>query len=197
MMTRTDIINALIDRNGYQSYLEIGTQNRVNNFNKINCVDKTCVDPDPNVKANFVCTSDEFFSGFQGNPWRKYDIIFIDGLHHSDQCTKDIWNAYRMLSWNGSIVVHDANPQSELAQRIPRETKVWNGDVWKSIVELRKHSVLCFYTVDTDHGCTVIHVGFNDTRDKIEEELTYENFDKNRDKWLNLISVDKFKEITR
>lgn len=195
-MTRTDIINALIDRYGYNSYLEIGTQNRKNNFDKINCTLKVCVDPDPNAKADFVCTSDEYFNFHHKTP-AKFDIIFVDGLHHDDQCTRDIMNAFKAMSWHGSIVVHDTNPQSEEAQRVPREVKVWNGNVWRSIVDLRKHAMMTFYTVDTDHGCTVVQAGFNDIRDKIEEPITYENFDKNRSKWLNLITVDKFKEITR
>lgn len=77
---RWDIINDLIKKNGYKSYLEIGVYNRALNFNQIKAKIKWCVDPDVNANADVVCTSDMYFeSAIQAG--EKYDIIFIDGLH--------------------------------------------------------------------------------------------------------------------
>ena len=48
-------------------------------------------------------TSDEYFSKFKD----KFDIIFIDGLHHYEQVKKDIFNSLEILNSNGIILMHD------------------------------------------------------------------------------------------
>ena len=57
-MKRNEIIQYLIDKKGYKSYLEIGVGGS-NNFNKIKCKHKDGVDP--NGRGNFIMTSDLFF----------------------------------------------------------------------------------------------------------------------------------------
>ena len=52
-MLRFDIINHLITVNDYKSFLEIGTQAKIN-FTSVNVNRKVCVDPDPNVMYVFV-----------------------------------------------------------------------------------------------------------------------------------------------
>jgi len=197
-MTRTEIIQLLIDRYDLKSYIEIGTQFKKNNFDKIRCEYKLSVDPDLNSDADIHLTSDDFFTfGLFNNPVynsNKIDIWFIDGLHEKEQVEKDINNSFKNISDNGFIVVHDCNPTSELVQRVPRESKQWTGDVWKTIVELRARSDLRMYTVDTDWGCCVIRKGKQIPINR-KEELTYENLDKNRREWLNLVSVDYFKQL--
>ena len=54
-------------------------------------------------------TSDAFF--LQNK--QLFDLIFIDGLHHSHQVLRDINNALRWLSPSGTIVLHDCNPWIE------------------------------------------------------------------------------------
>ena len=103
---RMDIINMLIEKCGYKTYLEIGIS-RSDCYNLINCKQKTGVDPEPNAKATFCLTSDEFFKQNKA----KYDLIFIDGLHHSGQVYKDILNSLKILEKGGTIVCHDMNPQ--------------------------------------------------------------------------------------
>ena len=44
-MKRTDIINALVNKYNYNTYLEIGVRHLEDNFNHINCIDKIGVDP--------------------------------------------------------------------------------------------------------------------------------------------------------
>lgn len=57
MITRTDIINYLIWKQGYRSYLEIGLDDPEPNFTKIRCELKESVDPyDPS--SNFWCGMD-------------------------------------------------------------------------------------------------------------------------------------------
>lgn len=200
-MTRSDIINAIIQKFNYKSYLEIGVQNGVC-FNKIKCEYKTGVDPSAIVRVNYPMTSDQFFldkeKGFvlKSDP-EKYDCYFIDGLHEADQVLRDIRNALRYLSINGTIICHDMNPLTELAQRVPRETKVWNGDCWKALVVAGYQLPISFFTVNTDHGCSIIRP--KDSKTKTNQlahisELSYKDLENNRKELLNLISVDEFKQ---
>lgn len=128
---RWDIINNLIKEYDCKSYLEIGVQGRVN-FDQILCKDKQGVDPIHFSSDVIGATSDQFFDKFRV---KQYDLVFIDGLHESDQVERDIVN-----SWNQGakvIVLHDCNPSSELTQRVPRVTREWYGDVWRSFVGFR------------------------------------------------------------
>jgi hypothetical protein len=46
-------------------------------------------------------------------------------------------------------------------QAIPQYRGYWNGDVWKSIVELRTNKQLDIFTSQIDFGVAVIRKGFN------------------------------------
>jgi len=46
--------------------------------------------------------------------------------------------------------------------------------------------------VDTDYGCGVITQGSQTVLDLKGLEVSYKNFDKNREEWLNLISPEDF-----
>jgi hypothetical protein len=79
-MLRTDIINYLIERYNYNSYLEIGVQFPHSNYDKIEIQNKVGVEPYPAQdllhKHIVELTSDMFFKSLEDNV--KYDIIFID-----------------------------------------------------------------------------------------------------------------------
>lgn len=194
-MTRTDIINHLIKTRNYKSYLEIGVQTGIN-FNQILCDRKVGIDPEPLVTGMvggilLRLTSDEFFKHPGSNP--AFDIGFVDGLHHSEQALKDIYNLSKILNPGGIIVVHDANPQEEAHQTREVNHGTWNGDVWKALAWLQAVGVK-IETVDTDCGCALIEK--QDIPDISEADLSmeWEDLVENRQAFLNLISVDKFKE---
>lgn len=183
-MTRTEIINELIESHGYKWYLEIGVQDREANFNKIKCAEKYCIDPDPHAKADYVGTSDQWFRDSLKNA--VFDIIFIDGLHHAIQFYKDILNSLDCLKTGGTIVCHDINPASLESQTVPRMQGEWNGDCWMAWVWLRAtRSDLFMYVIDTDYGCGIITRG-KQTPIIIDCNITYENLLKNKQHWLNL-----------
>lgn len=193
-MTRVDIINSLIQKFNFKSYLEIGIQNALC-FNQIKCKNKIGVDPDPTSKATIHLTSDEFFAKNS----KTFDIIMIDGLHEAHQVYKDIENSLKVLNKGGIIVCHDMNPLSELAQRVPRETKVWNGDCWKALVVAHNRFAINRFTVDTDHGCAVIRYVGSATSIRMTpfieiDNLKYEDLEIDRKELLNLISVEEFKQ---
>jgi hypothetical protein len=204
-MKRNEIINRIINAKGYKTYLEIGLASG-SNFIMINAKEKTGVDPEIKNQISggkvFQMTSDEFFdknryivdAGDNGQVFysKKFDTIFIDGLHHEEQVKKDIENALNALNDNGTIIVHDVNPTTEDMQIVPRVQKVWTGDVWKAWVTLRKTRDDIFQVcIDEDYGCGIITKGSQDLL-KSKLSLTYANLNRNRAKLLNLITYSEY-----
>jgi SAM-dependent methyltransferase len=163
--TRTDLLNALIKKYGYKTYLEIGVQNRANNFDLIRCDVKVGVDPDIQWSNGiFICTSDRFFEekmkdaqyiGMGAYPV-KFDLIFIDGLHHYHQVVRDFENSLKCLSPGGRIVIHDVLPENEQGTAVPRETRVWWGDVYKWAMTIGTYDGIGYKTLNMDNGCLIV-----------------------------------------
>lgn len=193
-MTRTEIINGLIDKYGYESYLEIGVNTPAQpGYNWVGINVKTKHGVDPNVETTYKMESDEFF---KNHIKQKYDIVFVDGLHIFEQVYKDIINSLNNLNDGGIIVVHDCNPVTEITQRRDRASSAWHGDVWKAIVKLRmENPELDICTVNTDEGCGIIKKGSQKLLEVAENTNVYEYsfLEKNRKEALNLINVDEFK----
>lgn len=157
--SRTDVLNLLIARFGYKSYLEIGVGTPTRNFRRVRCHTKVSVDPDRSAGATFRMTSDEFFA----TEACSYDILFIDGLHTEDQVDRDIAHSLERMNPNGTIVLHDCNPPTEWHQRPVEAFKrgeEWNGTVWKSFAKLRMtRSDIIQCVVDVDFGVGIIRQG--------------------------------------
>lgn len=151
----TQLLNYLIQKHNLKSYLEIGVQNPAKNFDKIKCEVKYGVDPAIKNRSNelFSYTSDEFF---KLNDRSYFDLIFIDGLHHAEQVKRDFENSLKCLNENGFIVIHDTLPDKEEYTKVPRETKIWYGDVYKFAMTLGQYNKVDFLTVNIDCGCTVV-----------------------------------------
>jgi len=156
---RYDVINYFLRARNSETYLEIGVGSG-RCMERVQSGRKTGVDPSPRrVLAEWEMhqmTSDAFFA----TNTSKFDLIFIDGLHTSDQVIKDIFNALAALAKNGVIAVHDCNPMTEEAQVRDRGVASkgeWSGDVWKAIVFFRKSLSDVFCRVfPFDHGVAVI-----------------------------------------
>jgi len=197
-MTRTEIINSLINKHGYDDYLEIGVNTPSQpgwNWNGLNVKSKIGVDPNVDHEGVFKMTSDEFFEKMTQH---YYDIVFVDGLHIFEQAYRDIMNSLKWLSPNGAIVVHDCNPVTEITQRRERASDAWHGDVWKAIVKLRMEEIgLTIHTVDADEGCAIIRRGSQILLpvSPNEDPYDYSFLERRRVEALNLISVEEFKRI--
>ncbi|HVW99478.1 MAG TPA: class I SAM-dependent methyltransferase [Candidatus Babeliaceae bacterium] len=149
----TELLNAIIEKYELKSYLEIGVQTTANNFDKITAPFKMGCDPKVVGDARiYNCTSDQMFLALR----QKFDLIFIDGLHHADQVKRDFENSLRVLNDNGFILIHDCLPQNFQGTVVPRQTKVWWGDVYKFCMTLRFYSCIDFVTFNIDHGCCLI-----------------------------------------
>ncbi len=188
-MNRIKIIQAFIDKKKAKNYLEIGVQ-AGHCFSAIVCKNKVGVDPDKGSAATVFETSDDFFK----NNKQKFDVVFIDGLHHSDQVEKDILNSLNCLSEGGTILMHDCLPTSEFMQLIPQQPNhnEWTGDTWKAYVKLRTlRADLSMKVINCDWGVGVIERGSQEPI-KLGAEMNYQNFRINNPVWLNLISVEQF-----
>lgn len=199
-MDRIEIINSLIEKNGYKNYLEIGVRNPDDCFNKIICENKTSVDPgyEWDCIVDYNMTSDDFFK--QNN--KVYDIIFIDGDHTDEQVERDIINSILYLNVNGTIVLHDCNPptiyhaREDYYDSSTPASGFWNGTVWKTIVKFRSSDYAYKYecnVVDTDWGVGIIRVNKNN-KPIINDNTyySYNKFNKKRDYYLGLISIQEF-----
>lgn len=184
---RVAFINKAVAKFKNCMYLEIGVAgNRVFNSIPLKMTNKFGVDP--STGGNYRMTSDEFF---EKNKNLKFDVIFIDGLHHYDQCQKDCINSMNILNPDGIIFLHDLLPRSDIEQQIPQSYPTWTGDVWKVAVELSRSKNVDFRICNIDHG-----IGILKLRDKFEYKkmnLKDETFDDflNHKKNLNIINSEE------
>jgi hypothetical protein len=156
-LMRWDLLNALAPSRA--RFLEIGVC-RGTCGARVRAAERIGVDPAPargaerHYRRLFREPSDAFFRrGGLG----LFDLVFIDGLHHAEQVYRDILGAARHLEPGGSILLHDCNPKTELAGRVPRQTSHWNGDCWKAIAKIRaSHPELAAFVVDTDEGIGIV-----------------------------------------
>jgi hypothetical protein len=214
-MHRSEVIQYLIDKKKCRRYLEIGVFNG-EVFFKIQAPYKFAVDPQfrfvretkykmifknlSNINARYFSkTSDDFFKEDAPKSFskKKIDLCFIDGMHEFDFVLRDTLNTLKYLDDNGVIILHDCNPLTAEAEVSFAKwqkrglTGEWNGDVWKMIVRLRSlHDDINVFTLDTDQGLGIItkgtpHTKLNFTEEQIQR-LTFNDFDSNREEWLNL-----------
>jgi len=203
-MNRTDIINTIIKKYEFDNYLEIGVRDSRENYDLITATHKDGVDPEPITPVNFKITSDEFFLNHIKD--RKYDVVFVDGLHTAEQVYLDVINSIKHLNRGGFIVMHDCNPPTEYHIRSYEEylrtRGQWNGTVFSGFIKLKQElkDWNCF-VVDEDFGCGVL------TQQKLSKDfmpletvvdnMTWDYFEKYRGMLLDLISYEEFLNVLK
>ena len=207
-MKRYEIISAFIKARGYKSYLEIGIENPINCFDKIECAEKVGIEPTSSWKNRHfniaICTSDHYFKHIEEG--KKFDIVFVDGLHVSEQVVRDIHNAFMHLNPNGVIVVHDVDCETEWMGRPQSEYKfgqAWKGDVWKGFFKSTQNllslhgSKLSVYTLMTVEGCGIIDFADNNYRPLADgySEITWDEYNNRKAEILNPITLAQFTEL--
>ena len=155
-MNHTELINYIIHKKGYKTYLEIGTEFGWN-YDAIDIESKECCDPDNSGyhEITYNMPSDEMFTKININ--KTFDIIFIDGMHDEEYVDRDIINSLKHLNPGGIICVHDTIVKNAISQvTYENANREWNGNTWKSITKLQDNN-LEFYTIlNNDWGLTII-----------------------------------------
>jgi len=140
-----------------KTYLEIGTA-AGGSLRLAQCA-AISVDPKYSFKtADFIAhkpfcalyqmTSDSFFR--EHNPGRIFDrpidLAFLDGMHLCEYLLRDFANTERHCRRNSVIVMDDCVPvEFAIAGRAPAKpieahrANWWAGDVWRTLLALRKH----------------------------------------------------------
>lgn len=137
------------------SYLEIGLA-RGATFQDVAIVEKWGVDPEPQFRLDslqqgmrvFATTSDDFFQSL--DPEKKFDLIFLDGLHEWQQTFADLMHSLVHLAPGGVILIDDVFPDCEVSA-IPDQavslslrrasgdiSTAWHGDVFKLVPVIRE-----------------------------------------------------------
>jgi SAM-dependent methyltransferase len=199
-------------------YLEIGVS-RGQAFQRIRADVKFAVDPafrltertreladaKGRVVQYFETTSDAFFETEKTLlAQHPVDVALIDGLHTYEQVVRDVENTVRHLKDDGVVFLHDCNPPFELAGRRadswdefmaqqsgPLKIGIWNGDVWKAIVELRStRPDLLVGVLKCDQGVGFVRKGSPESTlpysPEQVAELTYADLKADRTRLLNL-----------
>lgn len=192
MNTHFEVIQYLIDRFNYKSYLEIGVRQNGDKLSieHIKCELKDGVDI-ANRGQKYQMTSNEFFKKTELT--QKYDIIFIDGDHEKNQVYTDIINSLNHLNESGTIVCHDINPQNErlLAPR-------YCNNSWETFAKLRsEREDLEMYALAIEApGVGVIRKGTQKIYNKPVEH-TWEFLNNNRTELLNVVDTETFKKLLK
>jgi predicted O-methyltransferase YrrM len=192
-MSRIELINFILARNGYRSYLEIGCDSN-QTFHAVNAPHKVGVDP--NRGGTLRMTSDQFFAINREH----FDLIFIDGLHWAEQVIRDVENSLKVLSPNGCILIHDCLPllREHQERQIVTKTGDWTGDVWKAIVAIRSRSDCDTAVLNADWGLGIVLPRANTALlSRPPSELTWEVFESHSKSLLRVIGVDELEGFLR
>ena len=202
-MNHIQIINHLIQKYGYKTYLEIGVHTKALCFDHIQCEHKTGVDPgyeNPNEPVDYPMESDAFFNALRSGltefpPDHRWDIIFIDGLHLATQVEKDVIHSLQHLAEGGTIVMHDCNPPTEDSAR-EVHTGEWCGTTWKAFYKFRASvKGISMWCVENDYGVGIIQFGEQELAPFNNPYYEYKIMDANRVEHLNLITSEEFLKL--
>jgi len=156
------------------------------------------VDPEPQLETipdncTIVAqTSDEFFANPEALDGETIDLGFADGLHWWEQTLRDVAHLERHASPDGVILIHDCNPRDEITAARERTTVFWSGDVWKTVVALRRYRPdLTVVTADVAPTGLAIVTGLDPTNNTLFER--YDDVVANIDElgWADLEAGDR------
>lgn len=150
-VSRLEVVQSCLDLFEDPHYLEIGVC-EAKTFAPLRAGRKVAVDPafregaldliaaQPNAEAHEL-TSDAYFGG--PGRGRRFDVIYLDGLHTFEQTLRDLLNAVVVLNDKGIVVVDDVYPDSyhaslrdrrqstKLRQALGLGGGAWMGDVYR------------------------------------------------------------------
>lgn len=206
------ILNYLVFRHNYKTYLEIGLNDPLYNYVSIMAPEKEACDPyiDEEITPiiskylTYHMTSDKMFEKMPAD--KKYDLIFVDGLHEGNQVVRDVVNSLKHLNPNGLIVIHDCLPTQEYHAEYPYNKEnpkrqypqafdeTWNGTTWQALPVLDKLGIK-YEVVDYEFGLGIVRYQEGDFAPIEVEDIAWNDVfaDKDkRDKTLHVIDHETF-----
>ena len=184
MISRPEAIQRLLDLFDAPHYLEIGVDHG-DTFKRVRASRKVAVDPkfhfefpkivDVDAPEQFhEVTSDVYFGEIVKSDER-FDVVFLDGLHITEQTLRDLLNAVMFIRHDGIIVIDDVIPASYhasladvgdlyrvrefLAKTDSRleSDQAWMGDVYKLAFFVQTFMQQFSYaTISDNHGQTIM-----------------------------------------
>ena len=189
---KLQLINKLIKKHKYRSYLEIGVR-KGKTFYQVKARRKVGVDPA--YKCKFQMTSDKFFKQNKDT----FDIILIEGNRQGDIPYRDIQSSLKILNKDGAIIVRGANQPKNWFYNKKLKIPRWKETVWMAASKIRLESNCLIATIKEENGLSIIKN--EKSGDYIcfpVERMTKERFLAHRKELLNLISwKDACREISR
>jgi len=162
-LQKYEIVNALVTKNGYESYLEICTSETGGRYWRI---DKKrlrvchrllyrCPQEFADGEEITFRSADDSIENLL-NAGLTYDVVFVDSWHTFDCSMRDLETGLSVLREGGVMVVHDCFPRKEFAGPV-FYGGCWSGVTYAAYVEfLLSRRELFYCTVDTDYGCGVV-----------------------------------------
>lgn len=188
-MDRIQVLQNILKAKLLERYLEIGCLTD-ECFSKIVASFKLGVDPISG--GTLRMTSDQFFSIWVGQP---FDLVFIDGDHHHDQVVRDIDGAFRNLSDDGVVVMHDCLPPDP-----NYESPALCGTAWRAFARLRQRPDVEAFCVDADFGVGVAWKAENSSPvilPRSLDELRYDDLASWRDLWMRPVPASEFESLLK
>jgi hypothetical protein len=166
--TKMDLINELAAIHGYRSYLEICTPTTGTIYGDLDrgrysishrLMYRYRDQFDDGMAIDFLSTSLDSGEGMSAVrvAGLTYDVILVDPFHEYETSARDLKEACDLIKPNGTIVVHDCNPEEEAFVTPHYRDGSWCGLTYKAYLDMMLESVrLQSCTVDTDHGCAIV-----------------------------------------
>lgn len=218
-ISRHRVVKRLLTLFEEPTYLEVGVSRGVT-FHHVTASHQVAVDPAflfdveneaaqrPHAEYHSV-TSDDYFGRVSGD--RRFNVIYLDGLHTLEQTLRDLLNALDHLEPRGVIVIDDVRPPSYHAS-LPdqrravqlralvgaEQDKSWMGDVYRLVWFIDTFCQgLTYRTIADNHGQLVV---WRQSRADVVErslrevaELSFEDFALEPD----VLRLQPFREIMR
>lgn len=188
-----------------QTYLEIGSRNG-DSLRRARCpsiaidpqfdLDKGSIESKPSCFL-FQMTSDKFFSKFSPQALLEgpVDFAFLDGMHLYEFLLRDFMHVEAFSKRNSIIAIHDAIPSDlKMAERVPTLGAAWAGDVWKTMLILKKYrpdlKILC---LDAEPTGLVVITNLN-AASRLIPERYFSLVDEFRELSLADFGIERYRE---
>lgn len=188
MYNKYELINYIIDKKKYTSYLELGLGERRETFDNIKCDYKIGVDNNPNTHPTHLLTTDEFFNTISTT----YDVIYIDAYHEYKQVEKDFNHSIMRVPYSGCIFMHDIGPAQEKAT-----VQTASGTAYMAWMDIRERNDLMTFSYQFNDGdiIGIILFGTND-RPLLEKPVhSWQYYANNKEILLNKKTLDEIDAI--